>query len=57
MILFSEIGTIGEVLVIHNISRHCGGVYECMAFNGVEPAISKTVKVDVQCKYMRAGHF
>lgn len=45
-----QIGTIGEVLVIHNISRYCGGVYECMAFNGVEPKISKSVKVDVQFK-------
>lgn len=41
----------GEVLIIHNISRSCGGIYECMAFNGVLPAISKKIEVEVQCEY------
>ncbi|XP_063433286.1 protein CEPU-1-like [Mytilus trossulus] len=45
-----QVGTVGEVLIIYNISRHCGGMYECMAFNGVYPAISKTIKVEVQFK-------
>ena len=31
---FLDIGTTGEVLLIHNISRFCGGIYECEAQNG-----------------------
>ncbi|PVD19834.1 hypothetical protein C0Q70_20327 [Pomacea canaliculata] len=44
----SWIGVSGEVLIIHNISRYCGDVYECVAFNDVPPAINRMIKVDVQ---------
>ncbi|XP_025077877.1 opioid-binding protein/cell adhesion molecule homolog isoform X2 [Pomacea canaliculata] len=43
-----RIGVSGEVLIIHNISRYCGDVYECVAFNDVPPAINRMIKVDVQ---------
>jgi hypothetical protein len=46
-----EVGTMGEVLIIHNISRSCGGTYQCMAFNEVLPAIAKQIEVEVQCEY------
>ncbi|ESO92560.1 hypothetical protein LOTGIDRAFT_120413 [Lottia gigantea] len=38
----------GEVLIIHNVSRYCGDTYECVAFNGVPPAVSKKIKVGVE---------
>lgn len=50
---FSEVGVSGEVLIIHNISRYCGDLYECVAFNGVPPAINRMIQVDVQCELGR----
>jgi len=40
----------GAVMVIPNISRHCAGVYECEASNGVPPAVSHHMEVTVECK-------
>ncbi|XP_060082755.1 limbic system-associated membrane protein-like [Ylistrum balloti] len=45
-----RVGKEGEVLVIRNISRYCGGIYECMAFNGVPPAVQRQIEVKVQFK-------
>ncbi|XP_070206712.1 opioid-binding protein/cell adhesion molecule homolog [Littorina saxatilis] len=44
----TSVGISGEVLIIHNISRYCGDIYECVAFNGVPPAINRMIQVDVQ---------
>lgn len=41
----------GEYLIIHNISRYCDGIYECVAFNDVPPAVNKDIKVEVECKF------
>lgn len=46
------IGTVGEVLIIHNISRFCDGIYACVAFNEVEPAVTRNIKVSVECMYI-----
>ncbi|XP_076444133.1 limbic system-associated membrane protein-like isoform X2 [Babylonia areolata] len=43
-----KVGVNGEVLVIHNVSRYCGGIYECVAFNGVPPAVSRQIEVQVK---------
>ncbi|XP_069137528.1 opioid-binding protein/cell adhesion molecule-like isoform X2 [Argopecten irradians] len=57
------IGTPGEILFIHNISRYCDGIYECVASNGVAEDESKEIKVDVQFKpevqllTTRMGHY
>ncbi|OWF54124.1 Limbic system-associated membrane protein [Mizuhopecten yessoensis] len=45
-----RVGKEGEVLVIRNISRYCGGIYECMAFNGVPPAVQRQIEVKVHFK-------
>lgn len=42
-----RVGAIGDTLIIKNISRHCGGKYECMADNNVKAAVQHTIKVDV----------
>ncbi|XP_060592717.1 limbic system-associated membrane protein-like isoform X1 [Ruditapes philippinarum] len=42
------IGTTGEVLIIHNVSRYCDGTYECVAYNNVEPAVTRQIKVFVE---------
>ncbi|KAK3606000.1 hypothetical protein CHS0354_025030 [Potamilus streckersoni] len=42
------IGTKGEMLIIHNISRHCVGVYECVVDNGLADPVSKDIIVDVE---------
>ncbi|KAL3867109.1 hypothetical protein ACJMK2_044339, partial [Sinanodonta woodiana] len=44
------IGNDGEILIIHNITRYCDDVYECVAFNDIEPADSREMKVTVQFK-------
>ncbi|XP_036363672.1 limbic system-associated membrane protein, partial [Octopus sinensis] len=41
------IGQQGEVLVIHNVSRYCDDVYECVAKNGIPPVVSRKIKVSV----------
>ncbi|XP_055959439.1 lachesin isoform X3 [Patella vulgata] len=42
------IGFKGEELVIHNVTRYCGGIYECLADNNVPPAVKKEIRVDVE---------
>lgn len=42
-----RIGQQGEVLVIHNVSRYCDDVYECVAKNGIPPSVSRKIKVSV----------
>ncbi|XP_041351056.1 limbic system-associated membrane protein-like [Gigantopelta aegis] len=44
----TKIGTSGEVLVIHNVSRYCDGIYECEAFNGVPPKATRLIRVSVE---------
>ncbi|XP_063433661.1 limbic system-associated membrane protein-like isoform X3 [Mytilus trossulus] len=43
-----RVGMNGEYLIIHNISRYCDGIYECVAFNDVPPAVNKDIKVEVE---------
>lgn len=47
---FVGIGMEGEILVIHNVSRFCDGVYQCVASNDVPPAVEMETKVIVECK-------
>ncbi|XP_041370227.1 lachesin-like [Gigantopelta aegis] len=44
----SRIGFSGEMLKIHNVTRYCGGVYECVADNGVKPSFKRQIKVAVE---------
>ncbi|GFS18248.1 MAM domain-containing glycosylphosphatidylinositol anchor protein 1 [Elysia marginata] len=44
----TEIGQGGEVLIIHNVTRNCGDTYECRVDNGVPPAVSKAIHVNVE---------
>ena len=44
----------GEVLYLHSITRSEMGSYMCVAKNGVPPAVSKIVQLNVNCKY---SHF
>ncbi|XP_041367935.1 lachesin-like isoform X2 [Gigantopelta aegis] len=44
----NKIGMNGEVLLIYNISRHCGDAYECVADNGVPPSVSRLIVVSVE---------
>ena len=46
------IGTTGEVLIIHNVSRECGGQYECEADNKIGDIARKQMFIDVQCRYI-----
>ncbi|XP_053405621.1 limbic system-associated membrane protein-like [Mercenaria mercenaria] len=43
-----RIGSRGEVLIIHNVSRECGGTYVCEADSGVEPRQTREIKLVVQ---------
>ncbi|KAL8574996.1 hypothetical protein ACOMHN_064527 [Nucella lapillus] len=43
-----RIGEAGQVLVIHNVTRYCGGIYECVAENGVPPSVRKDIRVQVK---------
>lgn len=43
-----SIGSPGEILIIHNVSRYCDGVYECLAYNFVDPAVTRQMKVFVE---------
>ncbi|XP_046370060.1 lachesin-like isoform X2 [Haliotis rufescens] len=43
-----RIGFSGEVLMIHNVTRYCGGKYECVADNGVPPAVKRQINVGVK---------
>ena len=40
----------GDNLIIHNVSRHYSGYFECVANNSVHPAASRKIKVAVECK-------
>lgn len=42
------VGINGEILIIHNISRYCDGIYECVAFNDVPPAVNRVIGVMVE---------
>lgn len=39
----------GEILVIHNVSRYCDGIYQCVASNDVPPAVEMETAVFVEC--------
>ncbi|KAK3091608.1 hypothetical protein FSP39_021142 [Pinctada imbricata] len=43
-----KIGNDGETLIIHNISRFCDDIYQCVAFNNIEPSASREIRVEVQ---------
>ncbi|KAL3867416.1 hypothetical protein ACJMK2_044618 [Sinanodonta woodiana] len=43
-----RIGTAGEILMIHNVSRYCDGTYECVAYNEVGPAVTRQINVLVE---------
>ncbi|XP_076436130.1 lachesin-like [Babylonia areolata] len=45
-----RIGETGQVLVIHNVTRHCKGVYLCVAENGVPPSVRREIRVQVKFK-------
>ena len=49
-LIFPEVGENGEVLFIHNITRYCGGLYECEAQNGIGTGVRRSINVDVECK-------
>ncbi|XP_056022154.1 protein CEPU-1-like [Ostrea edulis] len=42
------IGMEGEILVIHNVSRYCDGIYQCVASNDVPPAVEMETAVFVE---------
>ncbi|XP_056022847.1 opioid-binding protein/cell adhesion molecule homolog isoform X5 [Ostrea edulis] len=42
------VGINGEILIIHNVSRYCDGIYECVAFNDVPPAVNRVISVMVE---------
>ncbi|WAR01034.1 LACH-like protein [Mya arenaria] len=42
-----HVGTVGELLIIHNISRYCGGLYECEASNNIAPPARRLINVQV----------
>ena len=37
-------------MIIQNVSRYCDDIYECVASNGVPPAVSRKMRVTVECK-------
>lgn len=43
-----RIGTPGEVLIIHNVSRECAGIYVCEANNGVKDIQKREISLVVQ---------
>ena len=42
----------GEMIIIANVSRYCDDIYECVADNGVPPAVSRQMRVTVECKLL-----
>ena len=46
----SGIGLTGEMIIIENVTRYCDDIYECVARNGVPPAVSRQIRVTVECK-------
>lgn len=45
----------GEMIIISNVSRYCDDIYECVADNGVPPAVSRQMRVTVECKYFMSS--
>jgi len=43
------LGGNGETLLVVNASRYLGELYECVASNGVPPAVSRQMRLTVQC--------
>ncbi|RUS72730.1 hypothetical protein EGW08_019512 [Elysia chlorotica] len=43
----NKVGSDGEVLIIHNITRYCGDTYRCVATNNRGDSTSKDIKVHV----------
>lgn len=43
----------GEVLRLYRVTRAMMGAYMCVANNGVPPAVSKRVPLNVNCKYIQ----
>ena len=38
--------------MFYNVTRECADLFECVATNGVPPAVSKQIKIDVECKFI-----
>jgi len=38
------------MVIIHNVTRYCDDIYECVASNGVPPTVSRQMRVTVECK-------
>ena len=45
------IGRVGEVIIIHNVTRYCDDIYECVASNGVPPTVTRQMRVTVECEF------
>ena len=43
-------GSHGNHIVIDEVSRDCNGIYECVADNGIPPAASRVMNLNVECK-------
>ncbi|ELT87911.1 hypothetical protein CAPTEDRAFT_150259 [Capitella teleta] len=39
---------VGEMIIIQNVSRYCDDYYECVANNGVPPAVNREIRVTVE---------
>ena len=48
--LYTGLGLFGEMMIIQNITRYCDDYYECVASNGVRPAVRRQMRVAVECK-------
>ncbi|KAK3098502.1 hypothetical protein FSP39_020115 [Pinctada imbricata] len=46
--LKEKVGMNGEILIIHNVSRFCDGIYECVAYNDIPPAVNREMIVQVE---------
>ncbi|GFO25906.1 opioid-binding protein/cell adhesion molecule [Plakobranchus ocellatus] len=44
----TTVGRESDVLIIHNISRECGDIYECVANNYIDAPVSRLIPVRVQ---------
>ncbi|KAH3841372.1 protein amalgam-like isoform X2 [Dreissena polymorpha] len=42
------LSTEGEMLTVHDVRRYQAGVYVCLAYNGVPPAVTREMQVNVQ---------
>lgn len=43
----------GRMLRLYRVSRLDMGVYMCIAKNGIPPAVSKTIRLGIDCKKRR----